>query len=128
MAIKITKVNEWDEGRYGDTEFEYNTVDMDEEKGIFLIKEVINGLNISRESLSRFLGGDEDFISRVEKGEDNLTSTMFDSLSYLSTYSCSFPENLTLEEIESFIAIGRIVHNIREMNDISKEADIKSDC
>lgn len=116
--------------------YELETLDFDElicevsweERIESLIEEVINRLDISRESLSKFLGKDENFISRVEKGEDDLTDTMFDSLCYLSTYSASFPKNLTLEEIKSVATIGRIVYNLRKMNNILQEPNIKTDC
>lgn len=95
------------------------------EKEILLIRGVINGLNISRELLSEFLGKDVEFISKVESGEDDLNTSNIDDL--LDLYEvCSnpnnpflpFTENSTLEELRGIATLGRIHRNIRGMNNI----------
>ncbi len=97
-------------------------------------------MDFNQSMIARFLGVDQSLISKVEKGERNLSSDMLEKLACLYGVSVSDIENgnikepklsfafrandLSVEDMETICAINRIALNLEAMDSYENEVNI----
>lgn len=101
------------------------------------IKSLRDGMGFNQVSIARFLDVDQSLISKIEKGERNLSTDMLEKLACLFGVSVESIENgrieasklsyafrasdLTIEDMEAISMINRIALNSEYMSKILKE-------
>lgn len=101
------------------------------------IRVLRDGMGFNQISIARFLGVDQSLISKIEKGERNLSSDMLEKLACLFGVSVESIENsrieasrlsfafragdLTVEDMEAISMINRIALNSEYMAKLLKE-------
>jgi|SRR5690554_1912760 len=92
---------------------------------------------LSQKQLAEYLGIDQSYISKIEKGERALTLDIAEKMALLNGYDVSYfleensvepiqfncrMQNLTGEDLKYIAEINKIAINLKEMKDINKHA------
>ncbi len=100
------------------------------------IKTLRESMESSQSMIAHFLNVDQSLISKVEKGERNLSVDMLEKLAYLfgisidaiessqieaSSLSAAFRESESAEDMEAISAINRIALNSEYMAELLKD-------